>query len=410
LPTFSTIYILTTSREANSKVDPEEMTGVAWHSAEMNLIDTHGDVLAIFDCCNAGRLCQYRGATRFEYLGACSAEQVTPPPGPRSFTSSLIWALQKLNGTVPSFPTSELQRMITKAPNWQRGQTPPLGHRNRPSPDHIRIAPLGREPTPAPQEEEEPSTYEFLDLRFHFKDTLNDKHIIKVAEELSKLISSKKTNTKAVSLIGIHVPAFTFVRLAGELYTKQKYGHMWQKSAKKKRLNHESNPSTTAVGADKLDNLTQPSVLHQIDAQVDQQGPKDAEYLASPAADSSTPSSEPPVSSNDIQALSPISHEPNGTISSFVRSSKDLSDSITPNAIDTGESSSRGSASNQQVQIIRHKAAASYDTPDPASDVATSQTSRDTTPSMKMQPQRTAKKRASPRDHGKPGSTKKMKS
>jgi hypothetical protein len=393
------------------------MSCVAWHSAESNLDQTQGDVLCIFDCCNAGRLCQYRGLTRFEYLGACSAEQTTPGPGSRSFTTALIWALRELHRPTSSFPTSELQLKITEAPNFSKTQRPPLGHRIRPSPDHIRIAPLGREPTPAPQVEEGPSTYEVLELRFHFKDTLTDEHIIQVADELSNLIASNRTNTKAVSLIKKHsgqlvgqLPApFTFLEIADELYTKQKYGNIWQNLVKKKGLHHGREPSRIDMEGDELELSTQPSTSLQHSAQANQQSWEDVEYSASPAGGSSTPSSEPPISSYETQASVPLSQNPRLIETPFLRSSTNSTDAKPIEAMSTRRPSLQPSAANQQVERIRQEAASHSETPDLMSDVSTSQTSRDTTPSVKVQPQRMTKKRASTKGHGKSGPAKKAK-
>ncbi len=100
-----------------------------WHRAENLIKDSWGDVLIIFDCCAAGNLGRDIGARglwasrAFEFLGATSAEETTPEPGPNSFTSGLIWALEQL-AVNDGFTTSELLRKITEAPKFPQNQYP----------------------------------------------------------------------------------------------------------------------------------------------------------------------------------------------------------------------------------------------------------------------------------------------
>lgn len=160
-----------------------------WHDAEPALETTDGDVFAIFDCCYAGRVCQYRGdPVRFEILGACSADQVTAPPGPHSFTTALIWALAGLKQLRlqinRSFSTSELRRKIINAPEFPRDQYPLLTHRYNESSFHIIIAPC---------EEKDPNTTssDYLDLHKHVSESLTEDQVRKTADAMKELL--KKT-------------------------------------------------------------------------------------------------------------------------------------------------------------------------------------------------------------------------
>jgi len=180
---------------------------VEWHNAEPILIGTEGDVFAIFDCCNAGRLCQFRGLPRFEYLGACSADEVTATPGCESFTEALIWALQELRKeSAGSFPTSALQQKIKKAPGFPKNQYPPLGHRIEASPDHIHIAPhnpdydASQSLQRVPSVERPPTASEYFDLRFHYSE-ITDKVIVKTAHILNRALQAEHEDKLPASRI-----------------------------------------------------------------------------------------------------------------------------------------------------------------------------------------------------------------
>lgn len=162
-------------------------------------------MFAIFDSCNAGHLCQPRGPVRYEILGACSAGQVTDPPGDSSFTSALIWALKELKSEQKGyFGTPELQRKIVEAPNLPKSQQPPLAHRTSPSLDHIVIAPYQENDDSAaalaltPSGESEPRISEYIDVRLHFSEPITDDHIKRTAEILKDLISPKSRNDSVI--------------------------------------------------------------------------------------------------------------------------------------------------------------------------------------------------------------------
>ena len=183
------------TQAAIKEKDQLERNSIAWHSAETLIADTDSDVLVIFDCCHAGSLCRpYRSrhGRCFEFLGACTADQKTRKPGPDSFTSDLIWALEQL-AEKPFFTSSELQHMITKAPDFPKTQFPQLFDRFDPSPEHISMAPLTTRnecvtETPQYREELDFSQREYLDLRFHFKQKVDDTAIRQTADALRSLL------------------------------------------------------------------------------------------------------------------------------------------------------------------------------------------------------------------------------
>jgi hypothetical protein len=183
------------TQAAIKKKDQLERNSIAWHSAENNIASTDSDVLLIFDCCHAGSLCRPYRSSRgrcFEFLAACTADQKTRKPGPDSFTSALIWALEQL-AAKPFFNSSELQHMVTKAPKFPKNQFPQLFDRFDPSPEHISIAPLttqnkcGSE-TAQYREELDLSKGEYLDLRFYFNLKLDDNAIRQTAYALRGLL------------------------------------------------------------------------------------------------------------------------------------------------------------------------------------------------------------------------------
>lgn len=144
-------------------------------------------MLLVFDCCHAGQLA---GTTTrdfsnriFEFLGATHAHDTTKAPGPESFTSALIWALQALSKEVDGFTTSQLFTKILAAPNFplDDGQRPCLTERGYHSLRRLRIAAVPHTESELDatltRETEEPMEIEcFLNLSLPFTKcpTLND--------------------------------------------------------------------------------------------------------------------------------------------------------------------------------------------------------------------------------------------
>ncbi|QDS77662.1 hypothetical protein FKW77_003042 [Venturia effusa] len=117
-----------------SNVARSDINCVKWHEAENMLCYVKADIFAIFDCCNAGRLCHTRGPALWEVLGACSENQTTEPPSAESFTRALIWALKELRQKDKCrFSTSELRKKIKEAPGLPKQQQPPLKNRTNDS-------------------------------------------------------------------------------------------------------------------------------------------------------------------------------------------------------------------------------------------------------------------------------------
>jgi len=208
LPSYHIFFVLTRPSKNNVQALKEdfERTCVTWTAVEKLLDKADSDVLAIFDCCQAGRLCQFRSPTHFEYLGACAAHERTPPPGPSSFTRALIWALAQLLDE-EGFPISALLRKIQDAPNFPTDIRPAIGHRLFPSPDHIIIAPI-KEVDTSQQSAAQPvyPKREYLDLRFHFPVRLCDEVIEETATALNSLISEQNIKADCVSMIGKYLP------------------------------------------------------------------------------------------------------------------------------------------------------------------------------------------------------------
>ncbi|KAF2668458.1 hypothetical protein BT63DRAFT_277577 [Microthyrium microscopicum] len=157
----------------------------------------NGDVLAIFDCCDAGATFQTRGTPRFEYLAACPAGQLTRARGNGTFTKALIWALKELKTKPPGwFHTAQLRSQICKAPDFPKDQMPVLGEREVASFDRIVLAPMKFD-FASTGDTVEPSISKssksrILDLRFHIDGSSDDIEALKtIASELHSLITIK---------------------------------------------------------------------------------------------------------------------------------------------------------------------------------------------------------------------------
>ena len=131
----------------------------------------------------------------FEFLGATSAEDTTPEPGPNSFTSGLIWALENL-ATEDGFTASELLREITRAPNFPPHQVPVQCDRDKPSLRKIVISPLlkhgNRQKEKAAKKSSVPAErLEFLDLRVLLSHHPTEEDITSIAQTLRSLLRTK---------------------------------------------------------------------------------------------------------------------------------------------------------------------------------------------------------------------------
>ncbi|KAH9869036.1 hypothetical protein J1614_008113 [Plenodomus biglobosus] len=86
-----------------------------WHEAEVPLTkpSTEADVLVVLDCCFASAAVNKgfsKGPRTYELLAACSADKLTPEPGPRSFTRAFLASVNRLLGPndKESFPVVKI--------------------------------------------------------------------------------------------------------------------------------------------------------------------------------------------------------------------------------------------------------------------------------------------------------------
>jgi hypothetical protein len=181
-----------------------------WEVSEDVLREVKGDVLVIFDCCDAGSLAALRSRGRaFEYLCACDKNQQTYEPGKNSFTAALTWALKALKSE-PSFTTGHLLEKIKEykwIPNRMR---PVLFPRGDYIPENIWITSMRKVETPTMIRRHSSSAPEFRDENCHFVDfrvifsrPLADKDGKVVAEMMGPLVRDRKLplNARHVSFL-----------------------------------------------------------------------------------------------------------------------------------------------------------------------------------------------------------------
>jgi hypothetical protein len=176
-----------------------QVHSACWTTPERVLLDADADVLAIFDCCHALALCDtnFRSISRFEYLGACSSEERTKGPGEESFTTALIWALEKLKTCGP-FTMEKLRQEITsysKVDKFPRHQYPHFGNPWDPGLSCIMIHPIKKDQTvdgvPTGSicaQEPKKLISESLDVRLHFTKLVDDTALINTADAFRNLI------------------------------------------------------------------------------------------------------------------------------------------------------------------------------------------------------------------------------
>jgi hypothetical protein len=197
-----------------------------WEESENTLHHAKGDVLVIFDCCDAGSLAQLRSPSRaFEYIGACEKGKYTHGPGEKSFTSALTWALKELKEET-HFTTQALVSKIKEHKKFPGKQNPVLFPRSGFLPEHIwlgskristPITSCGRRSSSAPEFRDENCDY--VDFRVIFSRPLSDQHGKDVAMMMAPLIINRKLplNARHVSVIrkgackpsGIHKARWT---------------------------------------------------------------------------------------------------------------------------------------------------------------------------------------------------------
>src|SRR5450432_490152 len=185
--------------------------GILWHKVEGNLEHTRADVLTIFDCCFAGNLVipSERSASQriFEFLAATGKDTTTPKPGPHSFTTALIWALEKLSCRKTPFSTTELLHQIgNEAPDFpRRKQIPILKERFEPSDRRLMLAPIGEDISfrIQPPVLKLEAVKESIDLRFFFDRPPDDEDIKCLSKELKKLTAAKAISAIRIGWVGL---------------------------------------------------------------------------------------------------------------------------------------------------------------------------------------------------------------
>lgn len=241
---------MTGRRRQKGKRLAQQFTHITWNLVENNLKTTRADVFQIFDCCHSSDLGRDSAlnSRSFEYLAA-STTPYTRSPGKSSFTSALIWALEKLahqspredSQWSPMFTTSKLAKKISECPDFPEEQNPSLTTRDVEAWQHIILAPLPREGvsalTPAPnsededgnedededeeEEEDNKPVQQFLSLTFHFKHKEDESELLKkLADHLKKFMKLEPSLHK-VQWGGIW----------GEL--RPPPGHRWREAVRK---------------------------------------------------------------------------------------------------------------------------------------------------------------------------------
>ncbi|EON69660.1 hypothetical protein W97_08941 [Coniosporium apollinis CBS 100218] len=192
----------------------DDRNQIIWDVAENNLRLTQADVFAIFDCCYAGRLCHAgadglgRERRTFEFLAACSADGTTCKPGPKSFTSALVWSLGEFDKQRRHFHSYDLLKMIRQAPDFPEDQFPPLVPRLESHLGHVIFAPSSASRTPASaastEDQEVPNTMaeDWLDIRLYYDHRLTDEHVASVADALKSAKSRMKDPPLRIALRG----------------------------------------------------------------------------------------------------------------------------------------------------------------------------------------------------------------
>lgn len=211
---------------------------IVWDSAEHNIRATKSDVLVIFDCCHAGALEKNIRSPfnrrAFEYLAATSAKSTTRKPGPKSFTTALIWALKDLVAKGKSFTTQELLTRILHAPEFPDDQGPRLSERGAACLRRIALAPLNLDDAPEtyetqPQDEEEGERVD-LSLRFLFNKYITEEMVTELAMELRKVISESSFKATTILWDGINSESPSNFKRASAYY----FANKWLKNHRSK--------------------------------------------------------------------------------------------------------------------------------------------------------------------------------
>ncbi|KAK5694841.1 Phosphatidylinositol-4-phosphate 5-kinase [Elasticomyces elasticus] len=175
---------------------------IMWSTVSQPIGNADADVLLIFDCCHAGMLARPFSRdprNTYEFLGACSENKGTLPPGPSSFTTALTWALRQLATKDGAFNTAELQCKLCTHDAFPKNQIPVLAPL-RPG-ERIVISRKGLEPgttelAPTKLEQEDKlSNSESVHVQFHFDHKVDNGDIRAMADALRKTMDRDDTKT-----------------------------------------------------------------------------------------------------------------------------------------------------------------------------------------------------------------------
>jgi hypothetical protein len=255
--------------------------------------DTKADVLVIFDCCYAGDL----GRTwrqnlllrSSEFIGATVAGALTKIPGKSSFTTALIWALEKLANERPIFTTSELVKETCNAPDFPKTQVPILAERNAASNTRIQLSKL----SPDGGELESPGNAgalgsdivpldpQYLSLRFAFDNKPSDKEIKHMALSLNKMIKTHALSARRVDWGGLR--SSNVLKIAA---TKFREGAARRKARRASGASMKI-PISPATSDDRSSGLLLPTVAQQPQFQGSEGGV--GRWLEAPESDRLSP-------------------------------------------------------------------------------------------------------------------------
>ncbi|KAK5733770.1 hypothetical protein LTR17_009474 [Elasticomyces elasticus] len=175
---------------------------IMWSTVSQPIGNADADVLLIFDCCHAGQLARpfsRNPQSTYEFLGACSENNITPRPGPTSFTTALTWALRQLGKEDRAFNTAELQCKLCRHQAFPKKQIPVL-QPLRPG-EHIVISRKGLKPgttelAPTKLEQEDKlSNRESVHVQFHFDHNVNNEDVKAMAIALRRIMDRDEIKT-----------------------------------------------------------------------------------------------------------------------------------------------------------------------------------------------------------------------
>jgi hypothetical protein len=200
--------LLTCRRTNRQHSESEKRNCIAWSGAESNITDSAADVLVIFDCCEAagigGKKVRSSRAS-FEFIAACGETERTKRPGKTSFTSALMWSLEKLRNEAP-FTSITLVDTIKTYKHLLKTQHPELLRRDKFADNLVWIAPLisGPQPEAIAKSEHRNPRHEYIDLRFNFYRRVEPHDAENLAKHLSRLVNNEEAfAAKHISLLDI---------------------------------------------------------------------------------------------------------------------------------------------------------------------------------------------------------------